>query len=129
MLNVGLLENTAMGQFFLTVLLVVAQMKKNSILEQTQVGKEIAKTKTGFREGRPPKFTAYQLEEAVKMKEHLGYSYKEIEKHTKISKSTLIRAVKDYRDKLATQEIAKHEPSKISSLSLFNIFLHFPFHY
>ena len=44
-LNVGLLENTTMGQFFITTLLAVAEMERNMIVERTQSGKAIAKTK------------------------------------------------------------------------------------
>jgi DNA invertase Pin-like site-specific DNA recombinase len=91
-LNVGLLENTTMGKFFLTTLLAVAEMERNSIIERTQTGKAIAKTKPGFREGRPPKFTETQIELALNLlTEH---SYSEVEKMTKISKATLVRAVR-----------------------------------
>lgn len=63
------------------------------VIERTQEGKAITKTKDGYTEGRPQKFTDFQIQEAVKMKEQLVYTYKKIEKHTK----TLIRAVKKYR--------------------------------
>lgn len=53
-LNVELLEDTAMGNFFITTLLAVAELERNMIIERTQSGKAIAKTKDGFREGRPP---------------------------------------------------------------------------
>lgn len=91
-LNIGLLENTTMGKFFLTTLLAVAEMERNTIIERTQSGKEIAKTKDGFTEGRPKKYTMHQLYDALKLKQ--TYSYREVEKMTKISKSTLIRARK-----------------------------------
>jgi DNA invertase Pin-like site-specific DNA recombinase len=88
-LNVGLLEDTAMGNFFLTTLLAVAELERSMIAERTQAGKEIAKTKAGFRDGRPPKYTEYQLQNAVKLLE--DHSYTQVEKLTGISKSTLIR--------------------------------------
>lgn len=53
-LNIGLLENTSMGNFFITTLLAVAELERNMIIERTQAGKEVARTKAGFREGRPP---------------------------------------------------------------------------
>jgi DNA invertase Pin-like site-specific DNA recombinase len=91
-LNVGLLEDTAMGNFFLTTLLAVAELERNMIIERTQAGKEIAKTKNGFKDGRPPKYTKFQLESALRL---LGtHSYHEVEKMTGISKSTLIRQKK-----------------------------------
>lgn len=52
-LNVGLLEDTPMGQFFLTTLLAVAQLERSQIVERTQTGKEIAKKREGYKEGRP----------------------------------------------------------------------------
>ncbi|SFL65870.1 recombinase family protein [Pelosinus propionicus] len=88
-LNVGLLEDTAMGNFFLTTLLAVAELERSMIAERTQAGKEIAKTKAGFRDGRPPKYTEYQLQNAMKLLE--DHSYTQVEKLTGISKSTLIR--------------------------------------
>lgn len=92
-LNVGLLENTTMGKFFLTTLLAVAEMERNTIIERTQAGKEIAKTKEGFKEGRPKKFTSKQLDHALSMLSINGgsYSYSEVEEITNISKSTLTR--------------------------------------
>ena len=48
-LNVGLLEDTPMGQFFLTTLLAVAQLERNQIVERTQTGKEIAKKREDIR--------------------------------------------------------------------------------
>lgn len=88
-LNVGLLENTSMGKFFLTTLLAVAEMERNTIIERTQTGKAIAKTKEGFKEGRPKEHTQTQLDHAMELLK--TNSYTQVEKMTKISKSTLIR--------------------------------------
>lgn len=95
-LNIGLLENTTMGKFFLTTLLAVAEMERNTIMERTQAGKEIARTKEGFKEGRPQKFTDKQIENALSMLSVNGgnYSYNEVAELLGISKSTLIRANK-----------------------------------
>ncbi|WP_304519193.1 recombinase family protein [Clostridium estertheticum] len=91
-LNVGLLENTTMGKFFLTTLLAVAEMERNNIIERTQNGKAIAKTKAGFKEGRPKKYTIKQINNAIEMLE--SKSYTEVVEITGISKSTLIREVR-----------------------------------
>ena len=91
-LNVGLLENSPMGNFFLQTLLAVAELERSMIAERTHNGKEIAKTKPGFKDGRPPKFTEYQINNAVKLLE--DNSYNQVETMTGISKSTLIRAKK-----------------------------------
>lgn len=92
-LNVGLLENTTMGKFFLTTLLAVAEMERNTIIERTQNGKAIAKMKPGFREGRPQKYTQKQLDNALSMLSINGgdKSYNEVAEILGISKSTLIR--------------------------------------
>lgn len=94
-LNVGLLENTSMGKFFLTTLLAVAEMERNTIIERTQTGKAIAKTKEGFKEGRPKSYTQKQLDHALSMLSVNGgtHSYNEVADITNISKSTLIREV------------------------------------
>lgn len=89
-LNVGLLENTTMGRFFLQTLLAVAEMERNLIIERTQEGKAIARQRDDFREGRPYKFTKKQIEHALMLLEN--HSYKQVEDLTGISKSTLIRA-------------------------------------
>lgn len=89
-LNVGLLENTNMGRFFLTTLLAVAEMERNLIVERTQEGKAIARQNKDFREGRPKKYTRQQVEHALELlNEH---SYPQVERLTGISKSTLLRA-------------------------------------
>ena len=91
-LNVGLLENTTMGKFFLTTLLAVAEMERNTIIERTQTGKAIAKTKEGFKEGRPKLYTSKQINNAIEMLKN--NSYTEVTEITGISKSTLIREVR-----------------------------------
>lgn len=91
-LNVGLLENTSMGKFFLTTLFAVAEMERNTILERTQAGREIARTKDGYKEGRPKKYTPEQMDHAVSLLEK--HSYTQVEKMTQISKATLTREVR-----------------------------------
>lgn len=87
-LNIGLLENTSMGNFFVTTLLAVAELERNMIIERTQSGKEIARTKAGFREGRPP-IQKEKIQLAITLLEK--HSYKEVEMMTGISKATLVR--------------------------------------
>lgn len=89
-LNVGLLENTSMGKFFLTTLLAVAEMERNTIIERTQTGKAIAKQNPDFTEGRPKLYGNKQIEHALSLLDTM--SYKQVEELTGISKSTLIRA-------------------------------------
>jgi DNA invertase Pin-like site-specific DNA recombinase len=91
-LNVGLLENTHMGKFFITTLLAVAEMERTTILERMQSGKEIAKTKEGYKEGRPIIYTTHQLDWCIDLVK--TNSLKQVERMTKISTSTIKRELK-----------------------------------
>lgn len=93
-LNVGLLENTTMGQFFIKTLLAVAEMERNMIIERTQQGKAIAKQNPNFREGRPKKFKNGLIELAMNEFLHGQKTYADIDRDYGISKSTLYRAIK-----------------------------------
>ena len=88
-LNVGLLENTTMGKFFLQTLLAVAEMERNIIIERTQEGKAIARQKEGYCEGRPKKFKKTQLDHAMELKK--THSFKQVAEKTGISVATLKR--------------------------------------
>ena len=96
-LNVGLLENTAMGNFFITTLLAVAELERCMILERTAAGKEIAKTRDGFKEGRPPIARA-KIELAMGLLE--THSYKRVSEMTGISVATLARYKRKMQDEL-----------------------------
>ncbi len=92
-LNVGLLENTTMGKFFITTLLAVAEMERNTIIERTAMGKAIAKQREGFTEGRPKKYVPKQVNHALGLLSVNGgnMSYTQVAVVTGMSKSTLIR--------------------------------------
>ena len=94
-LNVGLLEDTAMGQFFLTTLLAVAELERNQIIERTQTGKAIAKQNNpNFKEGRPK--TDDKLIKLVVELSQNNHTIKEIVEITKLSRSTVMRIRKEY---------------------------------
>ena len=95
-LNMGLIENTPMGKLIVTNLLAFAEFERSMIIERTQSGKEVAKTKPDFKEGRPKKYTEKQLDNALSMLTVNGgkYSYNQVAELLGISKSTLIREVK-----------------------------------
>lgn len=96
-LNVGLLENTTMGNFFITTLLAVAEMECSLIVERTQAGKMMARQNPDFRDGRPKKFKRKQIEHALELLE--THTYKQVEDKLGISKSTLIRAKRERKAK------------------------------
>lgn len=89
--NMGMiLDNTANSKLMRQIFFAFAEYERNMIIERTQAGKEIAKQRDDFREGRPKKYTSKQIEHALELLE--TYSYKQVEEMTGISKSTLIRA-------------------------------------
>lgn len=92
-LNMGLIENTLTGNLILTVMLAFAEYERGMIVERTQTGKAVARQNPNYREGRPRKYTDYQMEHALSLL-RCGNSYKQVESMTGISKSTLLRANK-----------------------------------
>ena len=94
-LNVGLLENTAMGNFFITTLLAVAELERCMILERTASGKEIARLRDGYKEGRPP-IPKERITLAMELLR--GHTYKETSEMTGISTATLARYKRIYRN-------------------------------
>lgn len=88
-LNLGIIENTSTGRLIFTIFSAFADFERDLIVERTQEGKEIAKQRPGFKEGRPRKFSQQQIELGMKLLE--THSYTEVEKMTGISKSTLTR--------------------------------------
>lgn len=92
-LNMGLIEDTPMGNLIVTNLLAFAEFERNLIIERTQQGKEVAKQNPNFKEGRPKKYNQNKINEALNLLTVNGgnLSYKQVENLTGISKSTLIR--------------------------------------
>ena len=90
-LNMGRIENSSIGTLLLNVMLCFAQFEKDMINERCREGKLIAKQNPKFREGRPKKFGQEQLRLAMSLLQE-GKTYREVERMTGISKSTIIRA-------------------------------------
>lgn len=91
-LNIGIMDNTPSSKLIRNIFFSFAEFERDMIVERTQEGKALAKTKAGFKEGRPKKYTEEQLRHAIELlKDH---SYLEVERMTRISKSTLIREVR-----------------------------------
>ncbi|MEH7255717.1 recombinase family protein [Neobacillus niacini] len=89
-LNMGIIEDTPTGRLILNIFLAFAEFERDLIIERTREGKENAKLKGDFKEGRPRKFKKAQIGQALKLLE--SHSYKQVEDMMGISKSTLIRA-------------------------------------
>ena len=89
-LNMGLVENTLTGNLILTVMLAFAEYERGMIAERTQTGKIAARQNPNFKDGRPKKFTQEQIELALGLLKD-GKTYREVERMTGISKSTMVR--------------------------------------
>ena len=89
-LNIGIMDNTPSSKLIRNIFFSFAEFERDMIVERTQEGKEIAKLKDDFKEGRPKKFNSHQINHALELL--VNNSYKEVEQMTGISKSTLIRA-------------------------------------
>lgn len=54
-LNMGLVEDTPVGRLMLTVMFGMAEFERDVIAERMAEGKAVARSREGYREGRPPK--------------------------------------------------------------------------
>ena len=96
-LNMGEVDERPQGRLMLHILLAFAEFERDMIVERTQAGKAIARTKAGFREGRPPIDKA-RKDAAIDMVLNGGKSYKEAAAAVGISKSTLVRSIRAWKD-------------------------------
>ena len=97
-LNMGLADNTPTGKLLVTIMLSFAEFERDMIVERTQSGKAIARSNGQRVDGRPKKFNADKISLAMKLLDE-GHSYKQVERETGISKSTLIRARREQKAK------------------------------
>lgn len=95
-LNMGTFDNSPQGKMSITMFLAFAEFERDMIIQRTQEGKAVARTKDGFKEGRPQKYTKTQLDHAMDLLKE--YSYTQVEEMTKISKSTLTREARKRRN-------------------------------
>lgn len=91
-LNMGIIDDTPTGKLLRNVMLSFAEFERDLIVQRTQEGKEIAKRKPGYREGRPRKYSKKQLEHAMELLKDNSYS--QVAEMTGISVSTLTREKK-----------------------------------
>ena len=95
-LNMGLIDNTPTGKLITNIMLAFAEYERDLIIERTQAGKEIARTKDGFRDGRPP--IAWSRKKAAAELILIQHkSYKEVSDLTGLSVSTLARTVRSLK--------------------------------
>lgn len=89
-LNMGVIDNTPTGKLVLTIFLAFAEFERDMIVERTQTGKDIARSKGIRVDGRPLKYSKAQMEHAINLLS--DHSYTQVAEMTGISKSTLTRA-------------------------------------
>ena len=94
-LNIGIIDNTCAGKLIRSIFLAFAEFEHDMIIERTREGKAIARTKPGFREGRPKSYSREQMSHALELLN--DNSYTQVERMTGISKSTLTRARREQK--------------------------------
>ena len=95
-LNMGLIDDTPTGRLIAQIMFAFAEFERDMIIERTQEGKEIARSRSGYREGRPPKYTQEQLDFAVSLLDQ--YSYRQVEAKTGVNSRKLMREVRRRKD-------------------------------
>ncbi len=89
-LNMGTISNKPEDKVRLTMFLAIAEYERETIMQRTRAGKEIARRNPNWREGRKPTYSTEQLDHALDLLS--DHSYSEVARMTGISKSTLHRA-------------------------------------
>ena len=89
-LNMGTIDNTPTGKLIRNIMLSFSDFEHDLIVQRTQEGKAIARQNADFRDGRPKKFSRVQLNHALELLE--THSYKQVERLTGISVTTIYRA-------------------------------------
>lgn len=90
-LNMGIIEDTPVGRLILTTFLAFAEFERDIIRERTMAGKELARQRPGYREGRPEIYTEEIRRRTVLIASEL--SIRMTAKVTGISRSTVQRWV------------------------------------
>ena len=89
-LNIGILENSTIGKLVKTILLAVAEMERDMIVDRTQEGKRYAKLhKRDYHEGRPKRLITPHYQAAYDYL--MDHTYKDTARAFDISVSTLQR--------------------------------------
>lgn len=90
-LNMGLLDSSPTNSLLRNIMLAFSEFERQLILDRTSSGKIYARENNpNYKEGRPRVYSEEQINLAMSL---LGtHSYRQVEKMTGISKSTLLRA-------------------------------------
>ena len=90
-LNMGVLDSSPTNSLLRNIMLAFSEFERQLILDRTSSGKIYARENNpNYKEGRPRVYSEEQINLAMSL---LGtHSYRQVEKMTGISKSTLLRA-------------------------------------
>lgn len=101
----GIDTTTMQGRKMFALLASVAEMERELIRERTMAGRVVA---TG-KGGRPPRLQPHDVREARRLREHEEWSLDRIAENFKVSRSTIIRALR--QDGLAGDGYAGKKPA------------------
>lgn len=124
-LNMGIIEDTPVGRLILTTFLAFAEFERDIIRERTMAGKELARQRPGYHEGRPQVYSEKEKERAVLIATEL--SVRMTAQVTGIARSTIQRWVKDVNSTPLVERdfwknrILEMEERKDSSSMVYNI--------
>lgn len=100
-LNMGMMDNSSVGKLVRTVLLAVAEMERDMIVERTQAGKAYAKKhNVNYREGRPKRQITPHYQAIYDYLQN--HSYSETVKAFNVSRSTIYRIKKQIESNVAS---------------------------
>lgn len=98
-LNMGIIENSLVGNLIVQILLAFAEFERASIIERTQSGREYAReNKQGYKEGRKTKITP-SLEKLVLNLVNQGCSYRQIQEEYNINRGIVYKIVQMQRER------------------------------
>ena len=95
-LNMGVIDDSNIGHLIANIFFSFAEFERDMIVERTQEGKARARTKAGFHEGRPKKFSKERVDNAIGLLLQVN-SYKRVSDMTGISTATLTRAMRSHK--------------------------------
>ena len=99
-LNIGIMDNTPSSKLIRDIFFSFTEFERDIIVERIQEGKAIAKTKEGFKEGRPTRMNENQIKDVLSMLSVNGgdKSYSEVAALFDISIRTLTRYQNKYKE-------------------------------
>ena len=101
----GIDTTTTQGQTMISVIADVAKMERELIRERTMAGRTMAAGKGG----RPPRLQPHEVREARRLREHEEWSLDRVAEKFEVSRSTIIRALR--QDGLAGDGYAGKKPA------------------